>query len=137
MRSLFWVLMRRWRAFRKASPDNSRIICSNHGYGRPSGRPRASNPATYCSSMPRIQAPAVARWHGHLHGLATLTRELSGLAVILGKAIVCFGLKISNQEMRGRPSQPENGCEGLKILTGSRLDYDDLARLEHIRLDTV
>ena len=37
-------------------------------------------PATYRSGTPRIQPPAVARWHAHLHGLATSIRETSGLA---------------------------------------------------------
>ncbi len=57
------------------SPHVSRIACCDRGYGRPSGRPRVSDPATYCSSTPRIQPPAVARWHAHLHGLATPIRE--------------------------------------------------------------
>ena len=39
-----------------------------------------SDPATYRSGTPRIQPPAVARWHAHLHGLATSIRETSGLA---------------------------------------------------------
>ena len=56
-------------------PDYSRIGCSDRGYDLPSGRPRALNPATYCASTPRIQAPAVARWHAHLHGLATQIHE--------------------------------------------------------------
>ena len=64
------------------SPDISRIACCDRGYGRPSGRPRVSDPATYCSSTPRIQSPAVARWHTLLHGLATPIREISGLKLI-------------------------------------------------------
>jgi hypothetical protein len=39
-----------------------------------------SDPATYCFSTPRIQPLAVARWHAHLHGLATPTREICGFA---------------------------------------------------------
>jgi hypothetical protein len=35
------------------------------------------------SSKPRIQSPAVARWHTHLHGLATPIREISGLTFLL------------------------------------------------------
>jgi hypothetical protein len=42
------------------SPDISRIACCDLGYDRPSGRPRVSDPATYCSSTPRIQPPVVA-----------------------------------------------------------------------------
>jgi hypothetical protein len=38
-----------------------------------------SAPATYLSGMPRNQHPAVARWHAHLHGLATVIHETSGL----------------------------------------------------------
>jgi hypothetical protein len=63
------------------SPDVSRITCCDRGYARPSGRPRVSDPATYCSSAPRIQPPAVARWHTVLHGLATAIRETSGLVL--------------------------------------------------------
>ena len=62
----------------RSSPDISRIACSDRGYDRPSGRPRVSDPATYCSSTPRNQHPAVAQWHTHLHGLATKIREISG-----------------------------------------------------------
>jgi hypothetical protein len=39
-----------------------------------------AHPATYRSGAPRAQHPAVARWHAHLHGLATAIHELSGLA---------------------------------------------------------
>jgi hypothetical protein len=51
---------------------------ADHGYGRPSGRPRVSAPATYRSGTPRNQHPAVTRWHAHLHG-ATSIRETFGL----------------------------------------------------------
>jgi hypothetical protein len=64
------------------NPDISRIACSDRGYERPSGRPRVSDPATYCSSTPRIQPPAVSRWHTLLHGLPTAIREISGLYVL-------------------------------------------------------
>ena len=46
-----------------------------------------SYPATYRSGTPRIQHPAVARWHAHLHGLATPIHETSGLAIYF--ATVC------------------------------------------------
>jgi hypothetical protein len=55
------------------------MACCDRGYDRPSGRPRVSDPATYCSSTPRIQPPAVARWHNLLHGLATTIHEITGL----------------------------------------------------------
>ena len=61
------------------SPDVSPITCCDHVYERPSGRPLVSDPATYCSSTPRVRPPAVARWHTLLHGLATAIREISGL----------------------------------------------------------
>ena|GEM_PF-4868904 len=64
------------------NPDISRIACCDRGYDCPSGRPRVSDPATYCSSTPRFQSPAVARWHTLLHGLATQIREISGLKLI-------------------------------------------------------
>jgi hypothetical protein len=38
-------------------------------------------PATYRSGTPRVQHPAVARWHAHLHGLATAIHETSGLSL--------------------------------------------------------
>ncbi|MGB6378176.1 MAG: hypothetical protein WBG24_15800 [Syntrophobacteria bacterium] len=61
------------------NPDVSRIAYCDHGYGRSSGRPRVSHPATYRLGTPRVQLPAVARWHAQLHGLATAIRETSGL----------------------------------------------------------
>jgi len=42
-------------------------------------RLRTGSPATYYSSTPRIPLPAVARYHSHLHGLATAIHETSGL----------------------------------------------------------
>ena len=38
-----------------ASLNNSRMGYTDRGYGHTSGRPRASNPATYCSSTVRIR----------------------------------------------------------------------------------
>jgi hypothetical protein len=35
--------------------------------------------ATYRSGTPQVQHPVVARWHAHLHGLATAIHETSGL----------------------------------------------------------
>ena len=64
----------------RLSPNIPCFGCSDRGYDRPSGCPRASNPATYGSSTSRIRIPAVARWHAHLHGLATQNHETSGLA---------------------------------------------------------
>ncbi len=43
-------------------------------------RPRISDPATYRSGTPRIQPPAVARWHTLIHGLATAIHETFELA---------------------------------------------------------
>ena len=57
------------------------MTCCDHGYGRPSLRPRVPAPATYRSGTPRNQPPAVAREHAHLHGLATAIHEISGLEV--------------------------------------------------------
>ena len=51
----------------------------DHGYGRPSWRPRMSVPATYGSGTPRDQLLAVARWHSHLRGLATAIHAISEL----------------------------------------------------------
>jgi hypothetical protein len=42
-------------------------------------RPRVSHLATYRSGTVQVQHPAVARWHAHLHGLATAIHETSGL----------------------------------------------------------
>ena len=57
---------------------------------------RVSDPATYCSSTPRIQPPAVARWHTLLHSLATEIREISGLGGLecWNYAIADFRLQI-------------------------------------------
>jgi hypothetical protein len=38
-----------------------------------------SAPATYHSGTPRNQHPAGARWHAHLHGLATAIHAISEL----------------------------------------------------------
>jgi hypothetical protein len=66
------------------NPGISRIACCDRGYGRPSGRPRVSAPATYRSGTPRNQsrgtAGRVARWHAHLRGLATAIHKTSGLS---------------------------------------------------------
>jgi hypothetical protein len=51
-------------------------------------RPRVSNPATYCSSTPRVQAPAGARWHTRPHGLAIPIHETSGLNEGTGLALM-------------------------------------------------
>ena len=57
------------------------MVYYDHGYGYPPVRPRVSDPATYCSSTPRVQLPAVARWHTHLHGLETVIHEICGSAI--------------------------------------------------------
>ena len=62
-----------------ASPDISLITCCDHGYGRPSWRPRVSAPAAYRSGTPRNHHPPVARWHAHLRGLAAAIHEISRL----------------------------------------------------------
>jgi len=51
----------------------------DRGYRRAPVRPRVSDPATYYSSTPRLQPPAVARWHTHLRGLETSLHEICGL----------------------------------------------------------
>ena len=51
----------------------------DRGYGRASGRPRTSNPATYCPHAPQVRAPAVAQLQAHLHSLVTPIHETSGL----------------------------------------------------------
>jgi len=61
------------------SPDISWMVYCDRGYGHPSGRARISHPATYCSSTPRMQNPALARSHAHLHGLVTSIHEIAGL----------------------------------------------------------
>jgi len=43
------------------SPHITWIIYCDRGYGPPSGRPRASHPATYRSGTPRVRVPAIAR----------------------------------------------------------------------------
>ena len=55
-------------------------------------RPRVSDPATYRSGTPRLQPPAVTRWHTLLHGLATAIHETSGLE----KSYWNYGFYIDN-----------------------------------------
>ena len=76
------------------SPDISRVACCDRGYDRPSGCPRVSDPATYCSSTPRIPLPAVAQWPSHLHGLATAIHETFGLIEI--------SITLGNRQKKGR-----------------------------------
>jgi len=64
------------------------MTCYDRGYGRPSGRPRVSNPATYRSGTPRLQHPVVARWHDHLHALATGIHETSGLDLTIAIGVL-------------------------------------------------
>jgi len=95
------------------SPDISWITCCDHGYGRPSWRPRVSAPATYRSGTPRNQHPAVARWHAHLRGLATAIHEISGLAWVLGQLhITCQG--------RGHGAGSETGGSEQKTEVGGQ-----------------
>jgi len=42
------------------NPDVALMAYSDHGYGRPYGRPRASDPATYRSGAPRNQSRVTA-----------------------------------------------------------------------------
>jgi len=88
-----------WRGNILPSPNISRIVCCDRGYGRPSGRPRVSDPATYCSSTPQVQLPAFSLWHSHLHGLATTIHEISGLA---GKSRSAHGLSSICEPQRVR-----------------------------------
>jgi hypothetical protein len=64
---------------RVSAPATYRSGTPRNQHPRPSGRPRVSAPATYRSGTPRNQHPAVTRWHAHLHGLATSIRETFGL----------------------------------------------------------
>ena len=47
--------------------------------GVPSTGSGQAHPATYRSGAPRHHSPAVARWHAHLHGLATSIHATSWL----------------------------------------------------------
>ena len=62
-------------------PHYSRSSCCDRGSGHADGRPRGSDPATYCSSTSRVLAPADARHHGRLHGSTELAEV--GLATDL------------------------------------------------------
>jgi len=87
------------------SPDIPRIVCCDRVSDRPSGRPRVSDPATYCSSTARIQLPAVARYQSHLHGLATAIHETSGL------------------DLNVQFDAPLLGRRGVGCSTGAGLDF--------------
>ena len=65
------------------------MTCCDQDYGRPSWRPQVSAPATYRLGTPRNQHPAVARWHAHLHGLATAIHETSGLGEPISSSAQC------------------------------------------------
>jgi hypothetical protein len=78
------------------------MTCCDHGYGRPSLRPRVSTPATYRSGTPRTQHPAVARWHTHLCGLATAIHEISGLKL----SSISVKMQEWCQEIAGKAGKP-------------------------------
>jgi len=96
----------------------------NRGYGRPSGRPRVSHPATYRSGTPRVRSPAVSRWHAHLHGLATAIHETSGL----GETIVS-GQKEQIEEMVSTLKQLRDELK-VQIHLGKAEAKDEWERLE-------
>ena len=83
---------------------------SDHGYGRPSWRPRVLHPAMYRSGTPRVQYPAVSRWHAHLHGLVTAIHETSGLAAELNGAAFLSGLTTQGRELPARADPAESHC---------------------------
>ena len=58
-----------------SSLDISLITCCDHGYGRPSWRPRVSTPATYRSGTPRNQSRGTA---GRLPGGPPASPERAG-----------------------------------------------------------
>ena len=62
--------------------------------GVPSAGSGQAHTATYRSGTPRIQHPVVARWHDHLHGLATAIHETFGLE----SSIRSFGPTITWRE---------------------------------------
>ena len=79
------------------------MTCCDHGYGRPSWRPRVSAPATYRLGTPRTQHPVVARWHTHLRALAKAIHDISGLDAALlflsrmpAGHVIGMGVKISS-----------------------------------------
>ena len=55
-------------------------------------RPLVSVPATCHSGTPRVQHPAAARWHPHLHGLATAIHEISGLVHHMAQLVYFIAL---------------------------------------------
>jgi hypothetical protein len=64
-----------------------------------------SHPATYHSGTPRVQHPAVARGHAHLHGLATAIHETFGLAVSPKIFLVPWAMgNLLHDSRRGVPS---------------------------------
>jgi hypothetical protein len=74
-------------------------------YEQEAARPRVLVPATYHSGMPRVQHPAVARWHAHLRDLVTPLHETSGLGTI-PKCPVFFGEAMVRQIVCSYPVLP-------------------------------
>src|SRR5512139_492695 len=74
----------------RPSRHYARTTCCDRGYGGPSGRPRVppvpslsrgachGEPCDVPASTPQVQVPRyrgmVARWHSHIHDLATASR---------------------------------------------------------------
>jgi len=74
---------------------------------------------------PRVQHPAVDRWHAYLHGLATLIHETSGLVLVV---FVILFTAVTTSATEPEPMSTKNGASWLHAIRAGVLkhDVDDL-----------
>ena len=88
--------------------------------GVPSTGSGQAPPATYRSGTPRNQPPAVARWHAHLHDLATAIHEISGLKLyylsLSDNLSPELGQPLSHDLKSGKTKLPYRPVIGLRII---------------------
>ena len=74
---------------------------------------------------PRVQHPAVDRWHAYLHGLATLIHETSGLVLVV---FVILFTAVTTSATEPEPMSTKNGAAWLHAIRTGVLkhDVDDL-----------
>ena len=92
---------------------------ADHGYGRPSVRPRLSVPATYHSGTPRHQHPAVVRLQAHLRGLVEPIHETSGLSY-MPMTLNPWTAKIPKKEPKWRY---QNASELIIVVVRRTIDF--------------
>ena len=107
------------------------ITCCDCGYGRPSGRPRVSQRRTVQVRLRSntLWLPGTRRkrlrcaWHAHLHGLATVIHETSGLRLKVEVPSIPRAATIRN------PAKPFVSGYRISPAAGGLVRYDDCFRL--------